>query len=223
MTKQFCCQVYTSRNWKPTCTQKNLYMKIRSSVTDNSPKVERNEMLNNRWMNKQNMVCPYDGILLSHEKEVWHVLQSWWTLKTLCSMEEANVRDHILYYSVSIKCHGKDWCWSWSSNTLVISCEELAHWKRPWCWERLKAGGEGDDRGWDGWMALPTWWTWVWANSRSWWWTGKPGVLQSMGSQRVGHDWGTELNKVPRKGKFMKIESTFTVTWGWWIVEGNGE
>ena len=149
MTKQFCCQVYTSRNWKPTCTQKNLYMKIRSSVTDNSPKVERNEMLNNRWMNKQNMVCPYDGILLSHEKEVWHVLQSWWTLKTLCSMEEANVRDHILYYSVSIKCHGKDWCWSWSFNTLVISCEELTHWKRPWCWERLRAGG---------WC----FWHWVW-------------------------------------------------------------
>ena len=60
-------------------------------------------------------------------------------------------------------------------------------------WERLKAGGEGDDRGWDGWMASPTWWTWVWASSRSWWWTGKPGMLQSMGSQRVGHDWETEL------------------------------
>jgi len=57
--------------------------------------------------------------------------------------------------------------------------------KRPWCWERLKAGGEGDDRGWDGWMASPTQWTWVWVNSRSWWWTGRPGVLQSMGSQRV--------------------------------------
>ena len=68
------------------------------------------------------------------------------------------------------------------------------HWQRPWCWERLKAGGEGDDRGWDGWMASPMWWTWVWLSSRSWWWTGKPGVLQSMGSQRVGHDWATELN-----------------------------
>ena len=58
--------------------------------------------------------------------------------------------------------------------------------RRPWCWERLKAGGEGDDRGWDGWMASSTWWTWVWASSRSWWRTGKPGVLQSLGSQRVG-------------------------------------
>ena len=71
--------------------------------------------------------------------------------------------------------------------------EELTHWKRPWCWERLKAGGEGDDRGWDGWMASPNWWTWGWASSRSWWWTGKPGVLQSMGSPRVGHNWATEL------------------------------
>ena len=67
------------------------------------------------------------------------------------------------------------------------------HLKRPWFWERLRAGGEGDDRGWDGWMASPTQWKWVWVNSRSWWWTGRPGVLQSMGSQRVGRDWATEL------------------------------
>ena len=64
----------------------------------------------------------------------------------------------------------------------------------PWCCERLKAGGKGDDRGWDGWMASPTWWTWVWVNSRSWWWTGRPDVLQSMGSQRVRHTWATKLN-----------------------------
>ena len=77
--------------------------------------------------------------------------------------------------------------------TEVISCEELTHWKRLWCWEGLGAGGEGDDRGWDGWMALPTRWTWVWVNSGSWWWTGRPSVLRFMGSQRVGHDWATEL------------------------------
>ena len=65
-----------------------------------------------------------------------------------------------------------------------------------WCWERLTAAGEGDDRGWDGWKAWPTQWTWVWVNSRSWWWTGRPGVLQSMGSQRVRQDWATELNWV---------------------------
>ena len=76
---------------------------------------------------------------------------------------------------------------------LATWCEELTHWKRSWCWERLKAEGEGDDRGWDGWMASPTWWTWVWASSGSWWWTGRPGVLQSMGSQRVRPDRATEL------------------------------
>ena len=78
--------------------------------------------------------------------------------------------------------HWKDWCWNWNSNTLFTSWEELTHWKRPWYWEGLGAGGEGDDRRWDGWMASPTWWTW------------RPGMLQFMGSQRVGHDWETETN-----------------------------
>ena len=81
----------------------------------------------------------------------------------------------------------------WNSNTLATWCEELTPWERPWCWERLKPEGKGDDRGSDGWMASPTWWTWVWASSRCWWWTGKPGMLQSMGSKRVGHDWRAEL------------------------------
>ena len=90
--------------------------------------------------------------------------------------------------------HWKNWCWSWNSSILATWCKELTHWKRPWSWERLKVGGEGNDRGWDGWMASPTQWTWMWASSRSWWWTGKPGVLQSMGLQRVRHDWATELN-----------------------------
>jgi len=89
--------------------------------------------------------------------------------------------------------HCKDRCWCWNSNTLATWCEELTHWKRPWCWERLKAGGEGEDRGWDGWMASLTQWTWTWASSRSWWRSGKPGMLQSMKLWRVGHDWATEL------------------------------
>ena len=72
--------------------------------------------------------------------------------------------------------------------------KQLTHWKRPWCWERLRAGGELDNRGWDGWMATPTQWTWVWASFGSWWWTRNPGVQQLMGSQRVGHDCVTELN-----------------------------
>ena len=86
------------------------------------------------------------------------------------------------------------WRWSWNSTTLATFCGELTLLKRPWCWERLRAGGEGDDRGWDGWMASPTQWTWVWVDSGSWWWTGRPGVLRFMGLQRVGHDWATELN-----------------------------
>ena len=83
---------------------------------------------------------------------------------------------------------------SWNSNPLATWCDKLTHWKRLWCWEGLGAGGEGDNRGWDGWMASLTQWMWVSVNSGSWWWTGRPGMLWFMGSQRVGHDWATELN-----------------------------
>ena len=88
--------------------------------------------------------------------------------------------------------HWKDWGYSWNFNTLATWWEELTHWKRPWCWERLKAGGKGDGRGRDGWMASPTWWTWVWVNSGSWWWTGKPGIHGVAKSQTRLSDW-TEL------------------------------
>ena len=81
-------------------------------------------------------------------------------------------------------------------------CKELTHWKRPWCWEGLGAGGEGDDRGWDGWMTSPTQWAWVWVNPGSWWWTGRPGVLRFMASQRVRHDWAAELNWTERSVMF---------------------
>ena len=77
---------------------------------------------------------------------------------------------------------------------LATWCEELTHWKRPWYGEWLKAGEEGDDRGWDGWVASPTQRTWIWLSSGSWWWKGRPHVMQSMGLQRVGHDWANELN-----------------------------
>ena len=106
--------------------------------------------------------------------------------------------------------------------------EELTHRKRPWCWQRLKAGGEGDNRRWDGWMASLTRWTRVWASSASWWWTGKPGVLQSTGWQRVRHDWVTELNWTE-----LMIPSDFSLLFGFatkfdvvatfyctWILEG---
>ena len=88
--------------------------------------------------------------------------------------------------------HWKDWYWSWSYDTLATWYKKSTHWKRPWCWERLKAGGEEDDRRWDGWMASLTQRTWIWANSMKWLRTGKSGVLQSMRSQRVRHNWATE-------------------------------
>ena len=87
--------------------------------------------------------------------------------------------------------------------------DENWHWKRPWCWERLEAG-EGDDRGRDGWMASLTQWAWVWASSRSWWWTEKPGTLQPMGLQKFGHDWVTELNWVEWNIKLKKYAITIT-------------
>ena len=88
--------------------------------------------------------------------------------------------------------HWKNWCWSRNSNSLATWWEELTHLKRPWCLERLKVRGEGDDRGWDGWMTSLIQWIWVWVSSGIWWWTGRPGVLQSMGLQRVEHNWATE-------------------------------
>ena len=81
---------------------------------------------------------------------------------------------------INLNIHWKGWCWSWNSNTLATWCKELTPWKRPWCWERLKAGGEGNDRGWDGWMASLTRWTWVWVSSGSWWWIGMCPVLDAV-------------------------------------------
>ena len=112
--------------------------------------------------------------------------------------------------------HWKEWCWSWNSNTLATSCEELTHWKRLWCWEGLGAGGKGDDRGWDGWMASPTRWTWIWVNSGTWWCTGRPGVLQFMGSQRVGHNWATELNWMIYTVGSLKLLSTLMFCTAYW-------
>ena len=103
-------------------------------------------------------------------------------------IKPANLKEITPEYSL------EDWCWIWNSNPLATWCEELTHLQRPLCWEKLKARIEGGNRRWDGWMASLTQWTWVWVKSRSWWWTGKPSMLPSMGSQWVGHDWATELN-----------------------------
>ena len=90
---------------------------------------------------------------------------------------------------------------------LLLSGEELTPWERLWCWEGLGAGGGGDDKGWDGWMASLTRWTWVWVNCGSWWWTGRPGVLRFMGWQRAGHDWATELNWTGSRDNFFFFNS----------------
>ena len=101
------------------------------------------------------------------EGERWDMTLKWSTINIFCQSPKKS----------TLNIHRKDWCWSWSSNTLATWCEEPAHQKRPWCWERSRAEGEGDDRGWDGWMASPPQWTWVWANSERQWRTRKPGML----------------------------------------------
>ena len=105
--------------------------------------------------------------------ELWCWRRLLWVPWTAGRSNQSVLKEISLEYSFI----RKDWCWSWNSSTLAIWCEKLTHWKRPWCWERLKAEGGGDDRGWEGWMASPTRWTWVWVDSGSWWRTGKPSIL----------------------------------------------
>ena len=93
---------------------------------------------------------------------------------------------------ITLNTHWKDWCWGWSFNNLANWCKQLTRWKRPWCWERLKAKGEEGSRGWNDQIASLIRWTWTWANSRRQWGTGRPGALQSVGSQRVRHDLAIE-------------------------------
>ena len=103
------------------------------------------------------------------------------------------------------------------AETPILRPPDAKNWligKDPDAWERLKAGGEGGDRGWDGWMASPTQWTWVWVSFGSWWWTGKPGMLQTMGSQRVGHDWATSLTH--------SLRATLSPTSSW-VLASDGQ
>ena len=136
-------------------------------------------------------------------KESW-APKNWcfWTVvleKTLESPWTARRSNQSILKKLVLNIHWKDWCRSWNSNTLATWWKELTHLKRPWFWERLKAGGEGNDRGWDGWMASLTWWT-VWVSSGSWWWTGKPGVPQPMGRKEL--DTTEQLNWMQRRPKY---------------------
>ena len=118
-------------------------------------------------------------------------LWCWRRLENPLDCEEINQSIH--RRSV-LSVHWKDWCWSWNSNTLATWWEELTHLKRLWCWDRLRAGGEGDDRGWDDWMASLTQWTWVWCSTLGVGMDRKAWHAVAMGSQRVGQDQVTELN-----------------------------
>ena len=133
----------------------------------------------------------------------WTIKKESWTLKNWCFWTvvlEKTLESPLDCKEIQAVYPKGDQSWVFvggtdvEAETQILWPPDSKSWKRPWCWERLRAGGGGDYRGWDGWMVSPTWWTWVWVNSGSWWWTGRPGVLQFMGSQRVGHDWATELN-----------------------------
>ena len=131
---------------------------------------------------------------LDHEESWAQKNSCFWTVvleKTLESPLESKETQQPILKEISPKYFWKDWCWSWNSNTLATWCEDLIHLKKTQILVKIEGRRS---RGWDGWMASLTEWTWVWVSSRSWWWTGNPGVLQSMGSQRVGHNRVTELN-----------------------------
>ena len=104
----------------------------------------------------------------------------------------------------------KYWYWTWSCSTLATWCKQLTHWKRPWCWGRLKAKGEEGNRGWDGWMPSPTQWTWIWVNSGSWWWTGSLVCCSPCGHKEsdMKCDW-TELNWTELNWMKQKIDGFF--------------
>ena len=149
-------------------------------------------------MSSQSCGCSSSPILmweLNNKKRLSAEELIFWTVvleKTLESPLRSKEIKPVNLKEISLNIHWKDWGWTWSSNSLVAWCQEPTHRKRPWCWKRLKTGGEGEDRGWDGWIASPIEWTWVWANSGRWWKTVKPGLLQSMRLKRVGNDWAAE-------------------------------
>ena len=126
--------------------------------------------------------------------ECWRIdaFELWCWRRLLRVPWTARKSNHSILKEIVLNIHWKDWRWSWNSSTLATWGKELTHWKRPWRWDRYKVGGEGDNRGWNSCMASPTRWTWVWGNSVIWQWTGRPGMLQSMGSQTVRHDCTTE-------------------------------
>ena len=139
-------------------------------------------------------IWPYESWTIKKaEHQRIDAFKLWWWRRLLRALGLQGNQASQSYRILSLNIQWKNWCWRWVSNTLATWCKELTYWNWPWCWERLRAGGEGDDRGWDGWMASLTQRTWVWASSGSWWQSGKPGVLQSMKLQRIEHDWTEQI------------------------------
>ena len=185
---------------------------------DCSHEIKRRLLFGRKLMTKLDSILKSRGITLptkvrlvkamvfpvvTYECESWDYKESWlpknwcfWTVMLEKTLESP------LDCRESQPVHPKDQSWVFIGRTdaeaetpiLWPPMQRADSLKRPWCWKRLRAGGEGYNRRWDGWMASPTQWTWVRVDSRSWWWTGRPGVLQFTGLQRVGHDWATELN-----------------------------
>ena len=174
---------------KDTCSLKKSYDQPRQHI-----KKQRHYFANKSLSSQSyGFSSSHVRVVMWDHKEIW-VPKNWcfWTVmleKTLESPLDCKVIQP--FHPKGNQC--RLFIGSTHTEAPILWCEELTCWKRPWCWERLKVGGEGDDRGWDGWMTSPNQWTWIWASSGSWWWTGKPGMLWSLGSQRVAHDWATEL------------------------------
>ena len=152
--------------------------------------------------------CPSGQVYGFSSSHVWmweldceetRVLRNWcfWTMvleKTLESPLDCKETNQSILKKISPGCSLERLMLKPKLQYFGHSCKELTHWKRPWCWEGLGAGGEGDNRGWDGWMVSPIWCACVWVNSWSLWWIGRPAMLWFMGLQRVGHNWATKLN-----------------------------
>ena len=126
--------------------------------------------------------------------EQWRTdaFELWYWIRLLRVLWQQGDQTSQSWRKSTLNIHWKDWCWTETPILGPPDAKSQLIGKDPPCWGRLKTGGEGDNRGWDSWMASPTQWTWVWASSGSRWWTGKPGVLWSMGLQRVRHDWVTD-------------------------------
>ena len=131
--------------------------------------------------------------------------------------EKKGVAEDVMGKIVSLT----QWTWFWANSKLATWCEELTHWERPWCWERLKAEREGGDIGWDGWMPSLSQWTWVWANSGIQWRTGKPGMLQCVGSQRSRHNLKDSTTTAISSGD-MELREIQRLPWAkhWQLING---